>query len=187
MYSYRLALTNWLPLAVGITALSLLIMLAVQQNYRNGLDDPQMQIAEDTARVVDAGFDPTQLAPKGSAIEISASLGTWVAFYDAQLEPKASTGLLHGVIPDIPSGVFATAKERGVYAVTWQPEPGVRQALVIVPAGEKGYAVAGRNMRAVEDRESKLNFIVLVGWAFTMLATFAATYFAEPIARRLMR
>lgn len=187
MYSYRLALTNWLPLAVGITAVCLLATLAIQQNYRNGLDDPQMQIAEDAARVVDAGFDPAQLAPRGSAIEISASLGTWVAFYDAQLAPKASTGLLHGVIPNIPSGVFAAAKERGEYAVTWQPEPGVRQALVVVPAGEKGFAVSGRNMRAVEDRESKLTFIMLVGWAFTMLATFAAAYFAEPVARRLTR
>jgi hypothetical protein len=186
MHQYRHILTSWLPLAVAITLLSGLAYGIGQQVYRQSLDDPQQQIAEDTARIVVAGLDPAVLAPKGSAIEISESLGTWMAFYDTRLEPKAATGLLHGVIPNIPAGVFDTAKTRGTYAVSWQPEPGVRQALVIVKAGDRGYAVSGRNMRAVEDRIGDLGTLVLVYWALSMLASFAATYFAEPIIRRII-
>jgi hypothetical protein len=187
MHHYRTALISWVPLAVAITAMSLLVEVTVQQSYRTSLNDPQQQIAEDTARVVAAGVDPSIFAPKGAATEISSSLGTWMAFYDAQLAPKVSTGLLHGTIPTIPGGVFKTATEHGSYSVTWQPEPGVRQALVIVPAGEKGFAVAGRNMRAVEDREAQLGWLVLVGWAASMLATFLAFIFAEPLVKRFLR
>lgn len=187
MHHYRTALISWLPIAVAITALSLLIQVTVQQSYRTSLNDPQQQIAEDTARVIEAGVDPSIFAPKGAATEISSSLSTWMAFYDTTLAPKASTGLLHGVIPTIPAGVFETAKARGSYTVTWQPEPGVRQALVIVSAGEKGFAVSGRNMRAVEEREGQLGWLVLVGWAASMLATFLAYIFAEPLVKRFVR
>lgn len=187
MYHYRTALTNWLPIAAALTGMALLSYGVGQQVYRQSVDDPQMQIAEDTARVVAAGLDPAALAPQATALEISASLGTWMAFYDAKLDPVAATGLLHGVIPNIPAGVFATAKARGAYAVTWQPEPGVRQALVVVAAGDKGFAVSGRNMRAIEDRISKLGVLILAGWALTMLASFLVAYYAEAIARRLTK
>ncbi len=185
MYHYRNALTSWLPIAVAITGMALLSYGVGQQVYRQSVDDPQMQIAEDTARVVAAGLDPATLAPKASALEISASLGTWMAFYDAKLDPVAATGLLHGVIPNIPSGVFATAKARGSYAVTWQPEPGVRQALVVVAAGDKGFAVSGRSMRAIEDRVNMLGILILAGWALTMLGSFVIAFYAEAIARRI--
>lgn len=186
MHHYRTTLTNWLPVAVAITALALLIYAAGQHMYRQSLNDPQQQLAEDAARVVKSGFDASQLSPKGVGTEISESLGTWVAFYDDKLQPQSSTGLLHGVIPTIPAGVFETAKTKGTYTVTWQPEPDVRQALVVVSAGDKGFAVSGRNMRATEKRIGDLGMLVLAGWAATMLASFAAAYFAEAVVRRLV-
>jgi hypothetical protein len=41
-------------------------------------------------------------------------------------------------------------------------------------------------MRAVEDREAQLGWLVLVGWAASTLATFLAFIFAEPVVRRLV-
>ncbi len=185
--TYRSALAAWLPLAVATTALSLMLYAGLQQEYRTSLDDPQQQIAEDTARVVAAGVDPKVFAPQGAATEISTSLATWMAFYDASLAPQASTGLLHGSIPTLPAGVFETAQERGTYAVTWQPEPGVRQAVVIAAAGEKGFAVSGRNMRAVEGRIDAMGLMVLIGWAATMVLSFAMFLVAPALARRIVR
>lgn len=185
--NYRSALAAWLPLAIASTALSLMLYGGLQQSYRSSLDDPQQQIAEDTARVVAAGVDPKVLAPQNAAAEISASLATWMAFYDASLAPQATTGLLHGSIPTLPAGVFETAHERGRYAFTWQPEPGVRQAVVIVPAGEKGFAVSGRNMRAVEGRIGEMQLMIMIGWAATMVLSFAMHLFAMPLARRIVR
>jgi len=178
-------LSAWLPLTVAITGVCALVFLVVQQSYRNSLNDPQIQIAEDSARVIEAGVSPKALAPQGVGIEISASLATWFAFYDADHAPQASTGLLHGVIPTIPSGIFDTAKKNGENRVTWMPEPGVRQAIVVVPAGDKGFVVAGRGMSAVEERENALGRDVLIGWVVIMLVTFLTFRWANEIARRL--
>jgi hypothetical protein len=40
---------RWLPLAVAITILAGLVYATVQQSLRQGANDPQIQLAEDTA------------------------------------------------------------------------------------------------------------------------------------------
>lgn len=185
MKDTRDILSAWLPVAVAISGVCALMLLVVQQDYRSSLNDPQIQIAEDSARVVEAGVNPKTLAPQGVGTEISASLATWVAFYGTDHAPQASTGLLHGVIPTIPSGAFDTAKKDGENRITWEPEPGVRQAIVVVPAGDKGFVVAGRGMSAVEERESQLSRDILIGWIVILLITFLSYLWAGEIARRL--
>lgn len=186
MKNTHAVLSAWLPLAVAISGVCALMLLVVQQNYRSSLNDPQIQIAEDSARVIEAGVNPKTLAPQGAGTEISASLATWVAFYDSAHAPQASTGLLHGVIPTIPAGVFDTARKDGENRITWEPEPGIRQALVVVPAGDKGFVVAGRGMSAVEERENELSRDVLIGWVIILLVTFLANLWADQIVRRLV-
>jgi hypothetical protein len=133
MHHYRTTLSTWIPLAITITAITGLIYLAGQQQYRSSLNDPQLQLAQDSARLIEAGVDAAVLAPKGSAIEISASLAPWIAFYNAELAPTGATGLLHGAIPQLPEGVFAAAKAQGEDVFTWEPEAGIRQAIVVMP------------------------------------------------------
>ena len=43
-------LVSWLPLAVASTGMCLLVYATVQQNYRQSLNDPQIQMAEDAAK-----------------------------------------------------------------------------------------------------------------------------------------
>lgn len=164
----------WLPLGIAITGMCLFVYAAIQQNYRQSLNDPQVQLAEDAARVVAAGVPATSLIPDGGKIDMDASLSPWLALYDAQGAPLASSALLNNTVPQIPAGVLDTARAKGENRISWQPEPGVREAIVVVKAGDKGFAVAGRNMREVEARESSLGFMALVAWLVTMLATLAA-------------
>lgn len=48
----RNILKPWLPLAVTIIAVFGGICLTVQQSYRMGANDPQIQMAEDAARAL---------------------------------------------------------------------------------------------------------------------------------------
>lgn len=131
----RILARQWLPQAVIITGLSLLIYAAVQQEYRGSLNDPQMQIAEDGAAALAAGGMPASLVQRGvSPIDAAQSLAPWVAVYDEQGNPLESSAVLDGKPPVPPPGVFAVAREQGnnLPHNTWQPALGVRIALVLV-------------------------------------------------------
>ena len=88
----------------------------------------------------------------------------------------ASSARFHNGVPSIPSGVFAEVAQNGEDRITWEPESGVRQAIVVVGAGDKGFAVAGRNLREVEARESKLGRIVLAAWLVLMAGIVMVTF-----------
>jgi hypothetical protein len=55
--SFRKVTRIWLPLALVVTAMSLLVYLVSQQAFRQAANDPQVQLAEDGARALGQG-DP---------------------------------------------------------------------------------------------------------------------------------
>jgi hypothetical protein len=165
-------LKYWLPLAAVITLSCGLLYATVQQSYRMGANDPQIQMAEDTARALEAGQSASSLVSSGK-IDIAQSLAPYIIIYDANGQPVVSNALLHNQIPTIPPGIFDYTRKYGEDRVSWQPEPGVRSATVIVPVnnGQDGFVVAGRSLREVEIRESALTTQVEIGWLVTILAS----------------
>lgn len=165
-------LKYWLPLAAVITLFCGLLYATVQQSYRMGANDPQIQMAEDTARALESGQSASSLVPSGK-IDIAQSLAPYLIIYDANGQPVVSDALLHNQIPTIPSGIFDSTRKNGEDRVSWQPEPGVRSAIVIVPVnnGRGGFVLAGRSLREVEIRESALTTQVEIGWLVTILAS----------------
>ena len=181
-----------MPLAAVITILSVLIYAAVQQNYRQSLNDPQIQIAEDAAAALKKQIPVNQIIPVGDVetVDIAKSLSPWIAIYDSEGEPLLSTGALDGSMPTPPKGVFTTTRSTSASAalyaenrVTWQPQAGVREALVVVSIGRESlkgdpaYVVVGRNMREVEAREKNLSVMVFFAWltAIVFSLLFKAT------------
>ena len=154
MKTIRAILIYWLPLAAAITLLSGVIYGTVQQSYRTGADDPQIQMAEDTATKLEGGAALEEVIPQES-VDIAVSLAPYLIIFDANKQPTAGNAVLHGELPTVPPGVLDVAKEKGQNRVTWQPEPGVRSATVVMPVdgGQKGYVLAGRSLREVEKRE----------------------------------
>src|SRR5438270_7168527 len=55
----------WLPVALAITVLSGLVYVAVQQDLRQGANDPQIQMAEDAAVQLEAGQQPAAVVGAG--------------------------------------------------------------------------------------------------------------------------
>ena len=172
----RRAFAIWLPIAAAATVLAGLIYAAIQYDLRSGANDPQVQMAEDTARALDHGALPSSVvAPH--PVDLVSSLAPFVIVVDRHGQSVASSADLHGQSPVPPTGVLDTARRTGENILTWQPEPGVRIASVTVPYRD-GYVVAGRSLRLVEQRESDVELIIGLGWIATLVASALGTLLA---------
>ena len=167
----------WLPLAVVVSALCALAYITVQQVFRQGANDPQIQMAEDAAGALDNGASLEAVVPK-QQVDLSRSLAPFLLVYDANGKALGSSGVLNGVTPDYPMGALEAARQSGENRVTWQPQGDVRIASVAVPF-KNGTVVAGRSLREVEKREAQTQSIAFAVWALTLVAVFAVVTLAE--------
>ncbi len=138
-----------------ISVLILLIYAAVQQGYRTAANDPQLQIARDIS------FAMKQNKPPGSfmkydTVDLNQSLSIFISVYDMNGKMLQSTGLLNGQPPSLPRGVFDYTKQHGEDLISWQPQKGVRIALVVEFVNGVGFVAAGRSLLEVEKREKNL-------------------------------
>ena len=163
------AFVSWLPVAVAVTGVSGLVYLAVQQDMRQGANDPQIQMAEDLALQLAHGVAPAAAIPHGASVDIAVSLSPWSAVYDSSGTPLESSGVLDGGLPQPPITLFDAGREET--RVTWQPRVGVRQALVLVQAKNGDFVASGRSLGTVEEREDALTINVFLAWTVTMAGT----------------
>jgi hypothetical protein len=118
---------------------------------------------------------PASVFSSSQPIDIVQSLDPFIIIYDAQGRPAAATGLLHNQIPSVPAGVLQSALNRQEDRVTWQPEPGLRIALVVRPfvnakTGQPGGFVAvGRSLWETELKEDFLAQNMALIWLFSLL------------------
>lgn len=169
----------WFPFAVVTTAFCALAYVSVQQALRSGLNDPQIQMAEDAAYALNNGATIETVVPT-EKIEMSRSLAPFIAIYDNDGKPVASSGLLNGQMPDYPKGALDSARQSGENRVSWQPNSTVRVASVVV-SYNNGFVIAGRNMREVEQRELKAEQVAGAVWLSTLMATFVVITFGEMV------
>jgi hypothetical protein len=177
------ALLYWLPLAVCVTVLSGLVYVAVQQSYRQGADDPQIEMAEDAAIQLEDGAS-AQTVVGDSKVEMSHSLAPFMIVYDEAGHVVASSAQLNGATPDIPPGVFDSVRASGEDRLTWQPQERVRIAAVVTQFGG-GLVLAGRSLREVEERESQLTQMVLLAWVVAVVGCFVATLITIGLSDKL--
>jgi hypothetical protein len=155
----------WFALAVAWTLAAGAVVLVQHQVLRSGVDAPQVQMAEDAARALAGGADALSVLPPGAAVPIETSLAPWLAVYDSGGAPLASSARYRAGAPMLPSGVFDFARTHHGHRLSWQPRPGVRQALVIVPLARGGFVVAGRSLREVEAGKRQVLGLMSLAWA----------------------
>ena len=175
------ALTSWLPVAVLATVMAGLVYGVGQHILRSGANDPQIQLARDAAAGWDAGAEPVSLVPP-TRTDVGRSLAPFLIVFDRSGAEIASSALLDGATPELPSGVFDSVRNAGEDRITWQPAQGVRIAAVIVPA-QHGFVLAGRSLRLVEEREADILLLVGLAWLGALgaiaLAALAAAWLQE--------
>ena len=155
MRTIKSILVVWLAIAGVTTVVCGLVYLAALQVLRQSADDPQIQLAEDAANFLSQGAEAEAALPT-TRIEMATSLAPFVIVFDAAGRVLATSGVLHGRAPHLPAGVLDFARTHGEHRVTWQPEPGVRLASVVVSftGARAGYVLAGRSLREVEKRKA---------------------------------
>jgi hypothetical protein len=151
--------------AATATVGALLVYATVQQNFRSGANDPQIQLAEDAAARLASDAAPASVVP-GDTVDLARSLRPYVVVYGRDDRPLASSGVLEGRPPVPPAGVLGIARRYGEDRVTWEPRRDVRSAIVVhrVEDGSGRLVLAGRSLREVEAREQRLFQIVGIAW-----------------------
>jgi hypothetical protein len=172
------ALYIWIPFAIITTLLAILSYILVQQTIRLSANSPQNQLAEEYANELSLGKQP-QFSWMGS-VDLATSKGLYVIFFDVNRAPVYSTASLDGNIPIPPKGVFQFAKTNGENRLTWQPEDGIRSAIVLTyysNATSAGYVLVGRSLAESEDLTRELLKDTIIIWICGLIATFLGAYF----------
>lgn len=167
------ALRAWVPLAVLATVMAAILYGVAQQQLRDGADDPQLQLAEESVARLAAGA-PASAVAAPEPVDLAVSAAPWVAVYDRDRRPLAASARLDGEILPFPVTVLDNARPGHPDRITWMPRPGVRQATVVV-AWTGGWVVSGRSLLRVEEREGRVAQLVAAGWLASLVLTAAAT------------
>src|SRR5258705_8592366 len=148
-----------LAAAAIVTILTGLLYASVQQVHRSGANDPQLQVAMDISYKLKNG-DVIGESLNDDTVEISQSLALFHTLYNDKVEPLASTGLLNGKPPSLPQAVFGFARKNNENVFTWQPQRGIRVAVVLKFVNSPSYSLVavGRSLYEVEVREENLRW-----------------------------
>lgn len=176
----RTILAIGLPLAVIGTIILAIGYINDQQTLRQLANEPQTYVAQDAALRVIAGGKPTGFA---GAIPIETDTAPYLLFMNATGTAIAGSGLLHNAPPILPQGVLDVAKAKGVNRITWQPEQGIRQALVVMPAGDY-FVVSGRSLKYTEEQESALLNRAILGWLTMIVGVVIVSIIAAYLLRK---
>ena len=154
----------YLSAIIIITIVIGLVYVGVQQTYRSNANDPQMQILYYLRDALEKGNHPAPLLT--DSIDLQKSLSVFIAAYDPVYKPVWCNGYLQKSKPQLPKELFRQARINGEHWVTWQPQRCVRIALGIVhvQTGSVSYIVAGRSLKLVEQRVSKLMTMTFMCW-----------------------
>lgn len=158
-----IAVAAYLLFAGGLATL----YVVVQQDGR--------QAAEDAPRALLYAGEAS-LTQQPGQVDLSRSLGTFWVRYDAAGRPIAGDGYLDGSLARVPQGVLRTARTLGEDAVSWEPKPGLRFAVVAQPVGD-GVSVAGQSLQRTEQRIERTSLYVggaLVAGLFVVGAAVVA-------------
>ena len=162
----------FLPLAVGLTAVSGLLYAVVQQTYRQNANDPQTEIVLAVESAIEAGRPPESFDNPHKS-DLGKILSPFVILFDDNGKPITSTIVLSGKTPQPPKGVFDAARKNGENRFTWEPQKGLREAVVLRKI-KSGFVLAGRSLKEVETRVDRLTQMTLLGWLAALGSSFVA-------------
>lgn len=166
----------WLFTMALVTVIFVVIYLTGQAILRMSANDPQTQMANDTAyrAAIDIKEDGKLDLNYPVKVQLDVSLAPFTIIYDTDKKVIASSVELEGRTPEIPESVFDNVSQGNRNIVTWQPQDGPRVATVIVSAGEYGYVLSGRSLAEYDKRIGSLNKFIAVSWFCTLIFITAA-------------
>ncbi len=174
----RTTVKYWILVGIVIVGLWVLLAATIQQVIRQSANDPQVQMAEDAAASLAAGQSIQNVVP-ANKVDIATSLASYVVVFDTNGKPIASSGQLNGQMPTMPSGVFDSVRQSGEDRITWQPQAGVRSAVVVTQfkGQTSGFVLAGRSLRESERMQDNITQLLSVGLIGLLIVILPITAF----------
>ena len=169
----------WLCTVILVSIIFSTIYTITQQSLRLNANDPQIQIAEDTASQIEEGKQPSDVIT--GKVDISKSLSPFVIVYDKSGNIISGNGYLNGQIAGAPFGILENANNTKYHYVTWQPQNDTRIATVEVNTPNY-YILSGRSLSEIEKRENLIFQLCLMGWGASLvviLIAYISTYLAQ--------
>ncbi|MFF2318211.1 hypothetical protein ACFVTE_18325 [Arthrobacter sp. NPDC058097] len=170
---------GWLTAALVMTLVFGTVYVALQQLGRSAANE-----ASEAALATQVQLPQPTPAP-GPRLELTPDSGVFVIVYGADDRPEPGTVTLDGSLPVVPGGVLDAARTSGFNAVTWQPAPELRMAIVARPSAGK-VVVAGQSLTPYEDRDTRTMIILALGWICSIFVV-AAGYGTSEFLRRKPR
>jgi hypothetical protein len=155
-----------LIIVIFISLISLMVYGTMQQTLRQGINNVPVQLATDAVNKLESGISAKSV-PLPANIEISKSLSPFVMIFDQNKKVLVSSATLDGATPVIPQGIFDNVEGSGQDRVTWQPQPGIREAIVVDAYSTRdsnGYVVAGTSLKESEAITDKIGRDIFIGW-----------------------
>lgn len=173
---------RWLPFALLGTILSFLVLITGQQIIRQNANDPQIHDALKSTESIALGELPDILDNHPIAIEKSQQ--EYTVLFDSEGRPASGSGQFRGSLPTLPAGIFKTAKEKGEVRFTWEPEPGLRHAVVVRHAATSelrdAYILVGRSLKEAEQRISNIRNTIGLVWILYLILSFGLIHRLSP-------
>lgn len=148
---------GWVAAAAVVTVVFCSVYIAFQQSGRRSAD---IAPAAAAASAIQMPGTSVSSVPR---LELTPESGVFVIVYGSDDTPETGTATLHGVLPTVPAGVLDTARRSGADAVTWQPEPGLRLA-VVARSSEGKVVVAGQSLAPYEATDIRVMVYLMLGW-----------------------
>jgi hypothetical protein len=173
------------PLLFVGTFVLLIVYVNDQQNIRLGANEPQEWMAHDTAEKIASGVSPTR-AVIGAPVVVMSEHAPYLIAYDKAGSTTAATGIFEGKVSTLPIGVLQHTRDHGTHRLTWEPEPGIRHAIVIVPiqGGDLGYVLSGRSLSYAEQQEELLRERTIYGWLLTLVVSVLVSLVGALLLRK---
>ncbi len=175
--SYR----YFLLVIASITVTAVVCFGIVQHLIRQSANNPQLFLSQEIAGKLSQGEPPQKkwFGP-GKKVDLNLDSRLFYIIYNDQFQITTTSAFLNDQPLDLPQGVLETAQAKGLNAITWQPAPGVREAIAVRPyksASQSGYIVVGQSLDRFEELIHDIGVYILIGWLVIgggMLATLYA-------------
>jgi hypothetical protein len=159
-----------IPWLVSLVVVSLLfgsVYVSLQQIGRMADEDVPAALA-----LAQLSAPNPQALSSDNPVDLAKGPGTFVNVYRNDGTPVAGSGTLSGGVPRLPQGVIESTVRTGQDRVTWQPQAGIRYAIV-ARAARDTVVVAGQNLQPSETRDTKVLLFLGLGWLGSVLVIAA--------------
>ena len=170
-------LRRFVPIAIVIILLSGMIYTVSQQLLRQSANETPLALANDAVNHLSTGAAAASVVPT-KTVDLAHDYAPFVTVLSSKQQVLASNVSLSNRIPVPPSGVFGYARDNRIDKITWQPENGVRIALIVeyYSGAHGGYVVSGQSLKTTEDQETALGQLCLAGWFLMEIAALLTIY-----------